>query len=158
VGLLNAQTGFSGQDNQQVLWKLPPNVSGNNGLRQWMLCEVAHPLVPLDGAFVRGVAFTHYQLFGWITFLTETAIAFSLIVGLFGRLGALVGTLWAINLAVGLWDVPGEWYWTYLMPVVLNAILLATAAAHYIRLDALIRSHVLPGLHSSIARLGDLMP
>ena len=43
------------------------------------------------------------------------------------------------------------------MPVVLNAILLATAAGHYIRLDALIRGHVLPGLHSSIARLVDLM-
>ena len=34
---------------QQILWKLPPNFSGNNGLRQWMLREVAHPLVPLYG-------------------------------------------------------------------------------------------------------------
>jgi hypothetical protein len=71
---------------QQILWKLPPNFSGNNGLRQWMLREVAHPLVPLYGAFVRDVALTHYHLFGWITFLIEAAIALSLILGLFGRL------------------------------------------------------------------------
>ena len=142
---------------QQILWKLPPNFSGNNGLRQWMLREVAHPLVPLYGAFVRDVALTHYHLFGWITFLTETAIALSLIFGLFGRLGALAGTLWAINLAVGLWNVPGEWYWTYLMLVLLNGIFLATAAGRYIGLDALVRGRVLPGLHGGLARVVGLI-
>jgi len=72
-------------------------------------------------------------------------------------LGALAGTLWAINLAVGLWDVPGEWYWTYLMLVLLNAVFLATAAGRYIGLDALIRGRVLPGLHGGLARVVDLI-
>ena len=50
----------------------------------------------------------------------EQAVAVSLILGLFTRLGAVLGALMAINLWLGLYNAPGEWPWTYMFLVVLE--------------------------------------
>jgi uncharacterized membrane protein YphA (DoxX/SURF4 family) len=136
---------------QQTMWKLPPDFGSPggcpaslsarhlNGLCDWMHREALHAQFSPYGSFVANVALPHFTLFGWLTWVTETFIAVSLLLGLVARLGALVGTLWALNLTIGLWAVPGEWYWTYLMLVLLNAIFMATGAGRYIGLDALLR-------------------
>ena len=66
-------------------------------------------------------------------------ITLTILFGLFGRLGALLGTLQALNLTIGLLPVPGEWEWTYLMLTAINFTLLITAANRYIGLDSWLR-------------------
>ena len=141
---------------QQTLWKLPPTFGAPAGLLGWMTHEAQHPWIPLYGSFVQHVAIPHFHLFGWLTWGIETALAVSLIVGLFSRLGALVGALWALNLTIGLWAVPGEWYWTYVMLFLLNALFAATAAGRSIGLDGLLRRRVRPSLTGARARVVDL--
>lgn len=115
--------------------------------------EAIHPLIPLYGAFVQYVAIPNFQLFGWLTWLIETAIAISLIFGIIGRLGSLMATLWAANLLIGLWNVPGEWYWTYIMLTLVNLFLFATTANRCLGLDALLRQRLLPRLRGGPARV-----
>ena len=141
---------------QQTQWKLPPNFGAPAGLLAWMTREAQHPWIPLYGSFVKNVAIPNFYLFGWLTWVIETAVAVSLIVGLFSRFGALLSAVWALNLTVGLWAVPGEWYWTYVMLFMLNALFAATAAGRYIGLDGLIRRRVLPSLTGARAGVVDL--
>ncbi len=141
---------------QQILWKLPFSSGGVASLKDWMSREAAHPFIGLYGSFVQNIAIPNVGLFAWLTFLTEGAIAVSLLLGLLSRLGALVGALWALNLAIGLWSVPGEWYWTYLMLVLLNAAFVLAAAGRYVGVDSMIRSRILPTLRGGLARFVDL--
>ncbi len=150
---------------QQTLWKLPSDFGSPGGcptslsakhlggLCDWMHREAAHAFVPLYGSFVKDVAIPNFGLFGSLTWLTETALAISLVLGLLGRLGGLVATLWAINLTIGLWAVPGEWYWTYVMLALLNAVFFATAANRYIGVDMFLRRYALSGPRTPIKRL-----
>jgi len=150
---------------QQTLWKLPTtfgspggcptslSATGTGGLCDWMHREAVHPFLPLYGSFVEHVAIPNFLLFGWLTWLVEPAIAISLILGIFGRLGGIVGALWAVNLLIGLWNVPGEWYWTYVMLILINLFVVVTAANRYVGLDALLRRRVLPALGGGAARV-----
>ena len=151
----------------QLLWKKPPDfgspggcpadlidahtgrpIAGLHGLCDWMHREALHPITPtffghtftVDtyANFVRDAVIPHFTLFGWLTVGTETFITVSLVLGLFTRLGGLVGALWALNLTVGLWSVPNEWYWTYLMLAALNLIFFATRAGRYFGVDSLL--------------------
>ena len=65
-------------------------------------------------------------------------VALSLILGLFLRLGGVIGALQIANLWLGLYSAPGEWPWTYFF---LLLLMLSFALHHYGRslgLDALI--------------------
>jgi hypothetical protein len=42
--------------------------------------------------------------------------------GLLTRLGAIFGTLMAVNLWLGLYSAPGEWPWTYFFLIVIQAL------------------------------------
>jgi thiosulfate dehydrogenase [quinone] large subunit len=107
-------------------WKLPPTFTPTEGrsLMDWLELEVAHPTIGLYADFVAGVVIPNFILFAWLTFLIELAIGLSLTLGLFTRLGAWLGLLWALNLAVGLLAVPGEWPWSYLMLVMWHGLFL----------------------------------
>lgn len=48
-------------------------------------------------------------------FIVELVVGLSLLTGTATRLGAAIGLLLALNLGVGLLDVPGEWPWSYAM-------------------------------------------
>jgi thiosulfate dehydrogenase [quinone] large subunit len=90
----------------------------------WLELEVAHPTIGLYADFVAGVVIPNFILFAWLTFLIELVIGLSLTLGLFTRLGSLLGLLWALNLAVGLLAVPGEWPWSYLMLLMWHGLFL----------------------------------
>ena len=141
----------------QLLWKKPRDFGspggcptslrarGLTGLCDWLHREALHPMRPTFfghtftinayADFVKNTVIPHFNTFGWIAVGIETFITASLVLGLFGRLGGLVGTLWALNLLVGLWSVPGAWYWTYVMLAALNLIFFATCAGRYLGLD-----------------------
>ncbi len=107
------------------------------------------------GAFLNGFVLPNFSWLAWLIFGMELFITITVLFGVFGRLGALVGTLQAVNLTIGLLPVPGEWEWTYIMLTVINFALLITAANRYIGLDGLLRPRLIAAANkgSKLARV-----
>ncbi len=110
----------------QLTWKPPPTFGcPNDGFCLWLDKEIQHPVIPLYADMVRTLIRPNAILFGWFTTVVEVMIGLTLVFGKWVRFGALVGTLWAINLLIGLANVPNEQGWYYGFLVMLNAIFLA---------------------------------
>ena len=75
--------------------------------------ESAHPTFGWYKAFLEGVVLPHFTLFGLLTFVTELALGLGLLLGLLTRLAGLGGFLWQVNIALGAYTVPGEWFWIW---------------------------------------------
>ena len=97
------------------------------------------PLSSAYGSFVSGFVIPNFSWMAWLIFGLEVVITLSILFGVLGRLGALLGTLQALNLTIGLLPVPGEWEWTYIMLTVVNFMLLITAANRYVGFDGWLR-------------------
>lgn len=104
---------------EQSLWKIPPHYGG---LIYWMKQEVAHAAVPLQGTLVKVIVLPNIGIFGPVIYTIEALIGVSLIIGLFTRLGAIVGILMALNLWLGLYSAPGEWPWTYFFLIIIMGL------------------------------------
>lgn len=126
-------------------WKLPPSFDGGNerGLRTWLELEVEHPVIGLYGDLIDNVVLPNFTLFAWLLFLTELLVGISLLFGLFTRLGAAMGLVMALNLGIGLAEVPGEWPWSYMMLAMWHGLFVVGAAGRVLGLDATLRSKVL---------------
>ena len=120
---------------QQTLWKIPPNF---DGLRYWMGQEAEHASIALQGALVRDVVLPNLGLFGPLVYLVERAIAVSLLLGLLSRAGALLGLLMGLNLWLGLYSAPGEWPWTYMFLVMIQAWFVIDPPGRMLGVDALL--------------------
>lgn len=79
------------------------------------------PLSRAYGSFLNGFVLPNFSWMAWAIFGMELFITLTMLLGVFGRLGALIGTLQALNLTVGLLPVPGEWEWTYIMLTALTS-------------------------------------
>jgi hypothetical protein len=55
----------------------------------------------------------NFAFFGTMSFLTELALGVGLLFGFMTRLAGLGGFVWQINIAIGSFNVPGEWYWIW---------------------------------------------
>jgi len=134
---------------QQSLWKLPPYYTdqpqepfGTTGLAYWMGLMGKHAAIPLQADFVNNIVLPHFYLFAPLVYGAEVLTAVSLILGLFVRLGGLIGALQIANLWLGLYSAPGEWPWTYFFLLLLMA---SFALHHYGRslgIDAIIVARV----------------
>jgi uncharacterized membrane protein YphA (DoxX/SURF4 family) len=130
---------------QQSLWKLPPYYTdqpdtpfGTTGLAYWMGLMGKHAAIPLQADFVNQIVLPNFYLFAPVVYGLEVLTAVSLILGLFVRLGGVIGALQILNLWFGLYSAPNEWPWTYFF---LLLLMLSFALHHYGRslgLDALL--------------------
>ena len=132
---------------QQSLWKLPPYYQddptapfGTAGLSFWMKQMADFAPFGLQANFVKNVVLPNFYLFAPVVYLTEVAIAVSLMLGLLTRLGGLLGFLMALNLWAGLYVAPHEWPWTYFFLVVIQAVYTLHPPGHSLGLDALARA------------------
>ncbi|MGH7378218.1 MAG: TQO small subunit DoxD [Candidatus Methylomirabilales bacterium] len=75
--------------------------------------EIAHPTFGWYKAFLEAVVLPNFTLFGLLTFGTELALGLGLLLGLLTRLAGLGGFLWQVNIALGAYNVPGEWFWIW---------------------------------------------
>jgi uncharacterized membrane protein YphA (DoxX/SURF4 family) len=142
----------------QLLWKLPPSfgcpanfavstsiTARTTGLCDWVGLMSIYSLIPLQASLVKKFVIPNMAWMGWLIFLMEAFVAVTLILGLFTRLGGLVGLLQAMNLFFGVSAVPGEWYWSYLMLAILSLIFLAIPTGRTLGVDAWLRPRLRGG-------------
>ena len=120
---------------QQTLWKVPPNF---DGLKYWMQQEADHAAVALQGTLVRDIVLPNLTVFGPLVYLVELTIGVSLLLGLLSRLGALLGLLMGLNLWLGLYSAQGEWPWTYMFLVIIQALFVISPPGRALGGDALL--------------------
>jgi uncharacterized membrane protein YphA (DoxX/SURF4 family) len=121
---------------QQSLWKIPPNFGG---LKYWMQQEADHAAIPLQADLVRDIVLPNLSAFGPLVYLVEVCIGVSLMLGLFSRAGALLGLLMGLNLWLGLYSAPGEWPWTYMFLVIIQAFFAVDPPGRMLGADVLLR-------------------
>ena len=117
---------------QQLAWKMPPSFGG---LRSYVMREALHPLVPGYGFLITHLFLPNFTLLGVFVWTSELLVGLSLLLGVFTRFGALLSTLLAVQLYIGLAYAPGEWYWTYGMLVLLGVTMIAAPVARRLSLD-----------------------
>jgi uncharacterized membrane protein YphA (DoxX/SURF4 family) len=111
---------------------MPPDFAG---LHKYVVAESHYAFLPGYASFVQQVFLPHFILLGASVWLTELLVALSLMLGLFSRLGALLATLLAVQLYIGLAVAPGEWIWTYGMLVLLGVVLVAVPTGRRLGID-----------------------
>ncbi len=126
----------------QTLWKLPPTYTdrpdGSGGLRFWVGQVAQYAAFGAHRDFIKDVVQPHFYLFAPQVYLGEVLIAVLLIVGLFSRLGAVLGLLQAINLWLGLYRDPYEWPWTYVFLIVIQLLFVLSAPGRSLGIDAIL--------------------
>lgn len=122
-------------------WKLPPDFApaAGRGLMDWLQLEAQHPAFAFYGEFVSTVVIPNFAIFAWIIFLSELTVGLSLLTGTLTRLGGLLGLLMALNLGIGLLEVPGEWPWSYIMLAMWQGTFVITAAGRLFGMDGWLR-------------------
>jgi uncharacterized membrane protein YphA (DoxX/SURF4 family) len=123
-------------------WKLPPDFmpEAGRGLLDWLQLEVEHAAFPFYGDFVSSIVIPNFTAFAWIIFLTELLVGLSLLSGTFTRLGAAIGLLMALNLGIGLLEVPGEWPWSYVMLAMWQGTFVVVGAGRLWGVDGWLRN------------------
>jgi thiosulfate dehydrogenase (quinone) large subunit len=119
-------------------WKLPPDFGRNDpeGLLYNFRLAENYAVLPFLRSLMTDVVIPHFTLFGWLVFLVELTAGVLLTLGLFTRLGALVGSVEALIITLLVVRAPNEWFWTYAMFVAINLLLMLTPAAERLSVDA----------------------
>ena len=86
------------------------------------------------------IVLPNLSVFGPLVYLVELAIGVSLLLGLFSRAGALLGLLMGLNLWLGLYSAQGEWPWTYMFLVMIQAMFVIDPPGRVLGADALLRA------------------
>lgn len=111
------------------------------GLCDWINHELFVPnspfgWSPLNKWLIQTVVAPNFVPFAWFVWAGELFVALTFFLGAFTRLGALVALALTIHLFVGLATSPREWYWSYLLMLMLNVIFLVGNAGRTFGLDA----------------------
>jgi len=127
---------------QQLFWKMPPDFAG---LYSYIVRESQHTIIPgygyiLQHTFLSGCTSLHtatgctlFVPLAACVWIAELIVATSLMFGVFTRFGAILGTVLAAQLYVGLGY--SDWYWTYGMLVLLCLALTAIPAGRRLGFD-----------------------
>jgi thiosulfate dehydrogenase (quinone) large subunit len=121
-------------------WKLPPDFvpATGKGLLDWMQLMVQHPSFGFYARFVENVVIPNFAVFAWIIFLGELLVGLGLVTGTLTRIAALGGLLMALNLGIGLLEVPGEWPWSYVMLAMWHLLFFISNAGRVLGVDGLL--------------------
>jgi thiosulfate dehydrogenase [quinone] large subunit len=131
---------------QQAMWKVPPDfgLARGDGLYYWTKQMAQFSFLAPHKFFVDSVVLPHFLLFAWMTLLTELFIAFSHLLGIASRLGALVALAMSTNLLIGLARDPREWAWSYLMLIGFGLLFLSTHPGRVLGVDGWLSRRLSP--------------
>src|SRR2546427_6925430 len=146
---------------QQLFWKMPPTFAG---LYVYIVGESQHTIIPgygslLQHTFLAGcpslstaAGCTAFVPLAACIWTAELLVTISLLFGLFTRFGAILATILALQLYVGL--AYTEWIWTYGMLVLLALALVAVPAGRRLGIDQWLAPRLqAAGQHHRIARI-----
>lgn len=117
---------------QQLAWKMPPDFGG---LRQDVEREVHFAIVPAYREVVQQVFLAHFTVLGVGVWTAELLVGLALLFGVFTRLGALLALVLSIQLFLGIAYAPGEWYWAYVMLLMLSVLLVVVPTGRRLGFD-----------------------
>ncbi|HKA04542.1 MAG TPA: TQO small subunit DoxD [Acidimicrobiales bacterium] len=122
-------------------WKTPLDFGedGGGGLYGFTKDAVDHPVLAPYSWLVDHVVLPQFRLFGWLVLLLEVFLGAFLLLGLATRFWGVVGALQAVVIGLSVARTPGEWPWSYILMVVANLTVAATAAGRYAGLDGVLR-------------------
>jgi len=120
-----------------LLWKLPTGFGKGNywGLPRTLAVAHHHAFTSPLRSLVGSVFIPHTTAVGWIVFIVQLLTGLSLLFGIVTRVGALLGLLQAIAIALLVANAPGEWLSGYLMFILLSSLLLLLPVSRRMSLD-----------------------
>lgn len=125
-----------------VGWKRPPDFRLLEGYVQR---GIDHPVAPVYPWVLDNVIQPNLTAFGWVTLLVEFLLAALLLSGTFTRAAAVLGMLQSAAIGLTVANAPEEWYWAYILMVLLHLAIFAMAAGRSFGVDGLIRRQVRSG-------------
>jgi len=140
---------------QQLFWKMPPEFAG---LYSYIIRESQHTIIPgygyiLQHTFLSGctslltaTGCTLYVPLAAGVWIAELIVSISLMFGVFTRIGAILGSVLAIQLYVGL--AYTDWIWTYGMLVLLCLALTAIPSGRRLGFDQWLAPRLQTAAHS----------
>lgn len=115
------------------------------------------PLAEINARIIEDFIKPNIRWMGYVVFWSEAAIAISLALGLFTRIGGLIALGVSSQLMIGLANIPFpfEWEWGYNLMVMMSLLMIGLAPGRWLGLDQLLRRWLLPKAHagSRLARL-----
>ena len=120
---------------QQLSWKMPPSFKG---LHPYLVKEGMYTILPGYSYIVQHIFLPNFILLAACVWTAELIVGLCLIFGIFTRFGALLSALLALQLYLGLAFAPGEWYWTYVMLVLLGLVIATVPAGRRLGIDQFI--------------------
>lgn len=120
-----------------LLWKLPPDFGRDDerGLLYSFERAQAYAVGPLKDV-ADDVLIPHFTLAGWLIFCAEATAGVLLLLGLWSRLGALLGLVDAVAITLLVSQAPDEWRWGYIMFVGIHLALVVGPGGRRLALDA----------------------
>ncbi len=114
---------------QNAWWKEPPyfGYPMNENLQYWISRAVEYPVFTPYSWFVKNIVLTHFLPFAWIIYLTEILIGLSLVTGIKSKFFTIISLMMSIAIALSVSNTPGEWYWSYIMMILLSLIFFVKA-------------------------------
>lgn len=121
-----------------LTWKLPPDFGRDDpeGLLYNFELAAEHALGAPLRRLAEDVLIPHFTLFGWMVFLAELAVGLSLLLGLWTRIGALLGVVQSVAITLLVVRAPDEWVWTYVLLVAMSLVVALTPSGERLSLDA----------------------
>jgi thiosulfate dehydrogenase (quinone) large subunit len=141
---------------QKAPWVFDSEGNRYGWLYGWIWTEINNPTFHWYADFLQYFFLPNIAIMGMIVFLQELAIALSLITGTcVPVIGGLLGLVMQINLLIGNYSVPGEWFWTYPLLIVSHLALAIDHAGRVLGVDGWLAQRVERDLEHSglIARL-----
>ena len=127
---------------QNVGWKTPPDFGRGEtptGLYLSASYAVSHEVWAPYTWLMERFVLPNFTYFGWMVLVVEAALGAFLLIGLATRFWALVGIAQTVVIALSVVNAPHEWYWSYLLMLLVHLALFATAAGRYAGLDGVLR-------------------
>jgi thiosulfate dehydrogenase (quinone) large subunit len=127
---------------QNVGWKTPPDfgrADPPDGLYLSTTYAVSNQVLAPYAWLVDRLVLPNFTFFGWMVLLVEAALGAFLLIGLVTRFWAVVGMAQTVVIMLSVLNAPHEWYWSYLLMLLVHMALFATAAGRYAGLDGVLR-------------------